>query len=315
MLRLLSLAVLLSIGAARAPVPFPASWPRKTFVRWVPQWGDRTIDVSGVHVRVEVKHCGVDRPSAEDCYEGSPYLYVTASAPGMAPVTLRGTPGVAAEVGIGTLRPNPSRPSVILISEDGGSAGCVQIDIAEAQSSGYRALRLSADAGDGGTICGRSAEPWELQWPSDLTGHHRSEFLLWPQMFACDFTSCAGGWKVPQVIALDGPSGRDVSDDPVLAPLYRANMAYALSACQQEAVEAQGPCAGYAFDAARLGILDQAWPVIDAQIRRGCRVPDETPCADVDHIPADFHERLSDALASLRHREQWTSRAAPAVTR
>lgn len=295
MFRVLAIVTLLCIGAAPAPSASTAKWPIDKFVRWQPQWGDRTIEGAGVRVRVELKHCGADRPSSEGCSNGTPYLVATANSEGVAPVRLEGEPGVAQYIGIGRLNPGQERPSVILVSEDGGSGGCAQIDVAVAEPSDYRAVRLDPDMNHG-TICPVDAAT--LRWPSDLTGHGRPEFLLpWP-VFHCYFTSCAGTWISQRAVALPGEKAVDVSDDPALAPLFRVNMADALGACEQKAIEAQGPCAGYAFDAARLGRLAEAWPVIDAQVRRGCRVPDENPCADVHRIPADFHRQLATALSA-----------------
>lgn len=71
----------------------------------------------------------------------------------MAPVTIQGEPGVAAFAGIGKLTPSAARASLILMSENGGSAGCVQIDMAVPQSAGYGRARLSADENDHGTLC------------------------------------------------------------------------------------------------------------------------------------------------------------------
>lgn len=291
MLRCLALLGLLSIGAA--PVP-PAPWPLEAYVRWQPEWGARDVEAGRLRVRVEPKRCGEDRPASEACTRGDLYLEATVSAPGKAPVTLRGEPGVAAWIGIGKLAATDAGPSAILISEDGGSAGCVQIDVAAARASGFRAARLTADARDHGTICG--VDPDRLAWPQDRTGHGRAEFLLRDPRFYCAFTSCAGTWYPPRVIAFDGARSLDVSGDPALLPLYRADMARARAACERETAEAQGACAGYAADAARLGRLDEAWAVVAAQVKRGCRVPAPDGCADVDRIPADFPARLATAL-------------------
>ncbi|HEX4693099.1 hypothetical protein [Sphingomonas sp.] len=212
----------------------------------------------------------------------------------MAPTTLRGEPDVAASIAIGKLMPGAVHPSLIMISEDGGSGGCAQIDVGMPGRAGYRSVRLSADKSDRGTLC--EVDPASLEWPRDLTGHHRPEFVLRDTRFACRFTSCAGTWYPPRVVALARGQGVDVSNDPALAPLYRADMVKARYACEHDEKEAQGACAGYAADASRLGRLAEAWRVIGAQMRRGCRVPFSDVCPDIDRIPASFPAELAASL-------------------
>lgn len=297
MLRCFMALALLGVGADRSATP-PSPWPLRHYVRWEPRWGSRTVSAAGLNARIEVKKCGEDRPASEGCFRSDPYLVVTVAAPGMAPVTLQGDPGVGAFVGIGKLLPDAVRPSLILISEDGGSAGCVQIDLAVPQGTAYRSIRLSADKSDHGTLC--EVDPPRLAWPRDLTGHRRAEFLLLDTRFYCHFTSCAGSWYPPRVVALDGEQGVDVSADPALAPLYRADMTKARFACEHDEAEAQGACAGYAADASRLGRLPEAWRAIDGQVHRGCRVPHADMCPDINRVPSTFPQELATMLPKTR---------------
>jgi hypothetical protein len=289
-LRCLALFGLLCLGAA--PVP-PTPWPLGQYVRWDPAWGARDIEVDGLRVRVEPRRCGEDRPESEACFRGDPYVEATVSAPGEPAVVLHGDAGVAAYVGIGKLASADGAASAILISEGGGSAGCVAIDIATVEQNGLRAVRLRPDPEES-SICW--VDPEHLAWPRDLTGHGRAEFLFADTRFSCLFTSCAGTWYPPRVVAFEGGRGVDVSDDPALLPLYRADMAKARAACEGRTVEAQGACAGYAADALRLGRLEEAWGVIAAQVKRGCRVPAPEGCGDSERIPLDFPARLAAVL-------------------
>ncbi|GEM_PF-4472604 len=293
MIRSLIALALLGIGASRPPAP-PQLWPVQRYLKWQPEWGTQTINAAGLVARIEIKRCGKDRPASEGCSKGDAYLVATVGAPGMEPITIQGEPGVAAFVGVGKLTPSAARASLILISENGGSAGCVEIDLAVPQSAGYGRVRLSADEHDHGTLC--RVEPSHLAWPQDLTGHGHPEFQLRDTRFRCRFTSCAGSWYPPRIIALDGKRGIDVSADPVLIPLFRADMVRARHACEHAENEAQGACAGYAADAVRVGQLPQAWRIIQAQVQRGCRVKFSDVCPDVNRIPINFLAELAPLL-------------------
>ena len=292
MLRYLLPMILASMGAAAAAAP--AILPPQHFVpvNWTP--GTEAVAASGLRLVVETRLCGNGRPVSEACAEGDRYTAVTVAAPGMAPATILGEAGVGAFLGVGKLDAHAALPSVILVTEDGGTADCVQIDLAVPDGRAFRTVRLSPSPVEHGTIC--HVDPRNLAWPRDLTGHGRPEFLLIEAIFYCHFTSCAGTWYRPRVVAFDGGRGIDVSNDPALAPLYRANMQAARVQCEQRVVEAQGACAGFAADAARLGVLKEAWPVIEVQVRRGCRAATLGPCGYDEHIPADFPARLAVAL-------------------
>jgi len=218
-------------------------------------------------------------------------MVVTVEAPGMAPVSIEGEAGVAHYVGVGKLSPTAVRPSLFLITDSGGSGGCVDISLAVPDSNGYRVGRLGRPGSAHDPFC--RTDPARLKWPRDLSGRGRPELRLLDDRFSCAFTSCAGSWYPPRIVAIDGLRSVDVSDDPAFAPLFRADMARARFACEHRAEEAQGPCAGFAADAARLGLSAQAWPIIEAQARRGCRVRGVATCPDSSSlIPATFSSDL-----------------------
>lgn len=292
MLRLWALFAFACAAAANAAVL--SSLPVKHFVGWPHQWGTRTVTAAGLTLKIEPRLCGDRRPVSEACWTGDHYMVVTVEAPGMAPASMEGDAGVAHYVGIGKLDATATHPSVILITEDGGSAGCVQIDVAAPEGHQYRVARLTNPGNGSSAIC--EVEPAKLAWPSDLTGHGRAEFLLVDDGFHCAFGSCAASWYPPRVIALEDLRTSDVSTDPALAPLFRSDMAKARFACEHKVDGAEGACAGYAADAARLGVLNEAWSVIEEQVRRGCRVKSSGACPIDNSVRAAFPGELRAVL-------------------
>lgn len=255
MIRCLSIGFLVLIGAAPQP-----EWPRETFVRWPAGAATRTIHAGGLTARIENRRCGIDRPRTEACYDGG-YVVTTIDAPGRQPVAIEGAPGVATYIGIGRLASTSGRPALIIISDSGGSGGCVTIDIAVPQGADYRPLRLRDRGRD--THCRVQASA--LRWPRDLTGHGRAEFELADDAFACAFTSCAASWSPLRVVAIDEKGGQDVSTDPALTRRYRADMIQARTACVHRRSEPLGACAAYAANAARIGRLPEALATLRAR--------------------------------------------------
>lgn len=235
-------------------------------------------------------------PIAEDCPAGGSRVTAIVSAAGLRPVRLeQDRQAITAFIGVGRLTPGARRPSLILVSGDGGSFGCAQIDVVEPAAGAFRRVRLGDGGGDGGTLC--EVDGPGLAWPRDLSGHGHPEFVLADTRFHGRFTSNAGSWEPPRILALVDHRTVDVSADPALAQLFRADMVRARRECERRVHEAEGPCAGFAYDAARVGELPRAWRFIDAQVRRGCRVP--TPdgaCYEGDAVTSAFRARLAATL-------------------
>ncbi|TFI59340.1 hypothetical protein E2493_05745 [Sphingomonas parva] len=297
LLRSLFFLLFLFAVPASAAAP-PATWPLEHFVQWQPEWGNKTIEAGGLRVRTVMRRCGETRPVSEACSPGSRYLVAVVSGGRMATTTLVGQPGSAAYLGIGKLTPDAKMSSVILISHSGASAGCVTIDLAVPEGRVFRSAKLAAEGSD--SLC--AVDPEMLEWPRDLAGRSRAEFVLRDTAFHCRFTSCAASRLPPRVIAFVHGDSVDVSRDPALAPLYRREMAAMRDACEQERDEAQGACAAYAADAARLGLLSEAWTVIEAQVQRGCRVARPEDCADATRIPEAFPAALASVLSTQGYR-------------
>lgn len=244
----------------------------------------------GLTATIERKHCGNGRPVSEAC--GDSYVNVTVSFRGGAPVTLEGAAGLRWYIGIGPLGRDP-RPALILVTDMGGSGGCVTVDAALPRNEGYRTVRLRLDGA--ASLC--RVDPGKLTWPQDVAGRGRSELLLNDDRFDCTFASCAASWTPPRVVALDGERFVDVSADLSLSPLYRADMVRARVACEHIREEPAAPCAAFAADAARLGQLAQARAFIDGQVRRGCRIAHD-PCYAINDFPPAFATNLMEFLAA-----------------
>jgi hypothetical protein len=297
MWKILTLLALAAGPAAAAPEPTaPQPWPVARFQPLAGDWRSGTIEAAGLTARIARKACGDGRPVSEACGAGDSYVTARIEAPGAAAVTVEGAAGLRWFVGIGRLGAGAARPSLILVTDDGGSGGCVTLDLATPEGRAWRAFRL-ADGQGRRNLAFCSVDPAQLAWPADLTGHGRAEMLLPDTRFACRFASCAGSRLPPRLLAIAGDQAVDVSADPALAPLFRADLSRNRDACEQAAEEAEAPCAAFAADAARLGRIDEAWNVIAAQVRRGCRVRmAEADCYEINRFHADFPARLRETL-------------------
>ncbi len=276
-------------------VPFPAqasAWSTGRFVQWPVTTRSGEIDAPGLRVAVRLMNCGDGRPVGEACGAGDHYMTLTTAAPGAAPARVEGWAGLRWFVGIGALRPGDRRAGVILVTDGGGSGGCVEITVATPVDGGFRTTRIGRPGSYG--LC--RVEPEKLRWPRDLTGHGRGELVVADDRFDCAFTSCAATWTPPRVLALTDNGGEDVSADPALKPLYRADMARARAACERRTLEPAGACAAYVADAARAGDLPRAWAVVDAQLRRGCRVRSPDDCPSDARLPGGFRADLERLL-------------------
>lgn len=294
MRRYLTLLILLCAGHA-ATASAPASLPPQRFVAWAHDWGSKAVEASGLTLKIEPHMCGDDRPLSEACGSGDRYVAIRLQTPNGRSATFTSAAGHVHYIGVGKLGASAHRPSVMLISDSGGSGGCVTIDMAVPDGAGYRTARLRRPGQSSDTFC--AVEMTGLAWPHDLTRHKGPELLLADDRFACAFSSCAGTWYPPRVIAIEGTKTSDVSADPRLARLFRADMARARAACIQRIEEPAGACAGFAADAARLGQSTQAWPVIQAQVNRGCREESAGECPAGASIPKEFPTNLRAFLS------------------
>lgn len=107
----------------------------------------------------------------------------------------------------------------------------------------------------------------EIGWPRDLDGDGTRDFVVTDDRFLYAFESYAASVAPPRVLNVVDGTARDVSAEPRYAPLFRKAAQRTRKACIGEEYP-NGACAAWAAAAARLGTLDQVWPVILAEYRK-----------------------------------------------
>lgn len=237
---LVAMLGLLTLGAA--PPPMLRSIRPGIFVEWTAQQGRRAYRAGGVTATIVPKHIEEGVVSA-----------VTVAAPGLAPLVIEGdelSVGYPVYVGIGVLA-RGQRPSVIVQTYTGGSHCCESIRVAVPDG---RAFRL-VDLGEWNGL--------EIPWPTDLTGDGIADFRFLDDAFLYAFGSYAGSVTPPLVMNIRDGRGIDVSADPAFRALFAADLVQARAGCVDASEdEPNGACAAYAADAARLGRLDEVWPIV-----------------------------------------------------
>ena len=98
-------------------------------------------------------------------------------------------------------------------------------------------------------------------FPKDLDGDGVADLVLPDDRFAYAFTFFAGSYMPPRVWNVANGQVVDVSAQPRYAAIFRKDMAGAETYCKQHA---NGACAAFVADAARLGQRDRAWPIMVA---------------------------------------------------
>jgi hypothetical protein len=268
--RLLAGLAALAAITASAQGATPAAIPIGAMVRWDTVHGpDPTTFVSG-----DVTVTLASRPGA-----GGVAAVITVTADGRS-FSLAGDAGATtayANAGVGRLDAGARGLQVLFADFTGGAHCCDHVRVLEQTAAGWKVVDVA-------TVDGEAL----AAFPKDLDGDGVADIVLPDDRFAYAFTFYAGSYMPPRIYDVVNGAAVDVSADPKYAPLFRQDMVKAETYCRQHA---NGACAAFAADAARLGRLDRAWPILLASWDRTthwawpvhCRVqapPDNCPAAD-----------------------------------
>lgn len=253
------LACTLSV-AAQPDASQPKQMPWRSLLDWRPTQAPVTYVRGDLQLTVTASEA--DRPEDR-------VAVLTIRRPGMAPIKLRGEPGIRWRFGIGAVDAREKRPAVLLQSFTGGAHCCSVIDVAVPEGAAYRVVRLTHRG-----VNGKPSQMFDAvldEFPIDLSGDGIADFVLTDDAFLYRFSSYAGSVPPPLVLNIVGGRTVDVSKAPGLRPLFATKMAEARAYCTAPASdgnERNGACAGYVADAARIGQFDTAWKVMLAHYDR-----------------------------------------------
>lgn len=175
---------------------------------------------------------------------GVPHLNV--STPGLPPFAYDGqAAGDIARADFTVLKLSPkAQPSVVFDTYSGGAHCCVEVVVIQPAGKAWRKVDLGSWDGGG------------ISFPKDVDGDRIVDFVFVDNAFLYAFDSYAGSRAPLLIMNIVNGKAVDVSTAPRYAPVYRADMADAKISCAQHA---NGGCAAYVADAARLGQFDDAW--------------------------------------------------------
>ncbi|WP_152997720.1 hypothetical protein ACNFJ7_11635 [Sphingomonas sp. HT-1] len=257
---LAAVVVSVSPAAARPKASEPQAMPWRSLLEWRPK--DGVVSYASGALRLTITPSDAGQPE-----DRVPVVTITRT--GMAPVTLRGAPGLAWQFGIGQVDARVKAPAVLLQSFTGGAHCCSVIEVAVPMGKAYRAVRLRHRGVDG-----RISDMFDAvldAFPIDLSGDGIADFVLTDDAFLYRFSSYAGSMPPPLVLNIRGGRTVDVSKAPGMRPLFLMKMAEARAYCTAPASqdsERNGACAGYVANAARTGQFATAWKLMLAHYDR-----------------------------------------------
>jgi hypothetical protein len=207
---------------------------------------------------------------------------VTISAPGRAPVVMRGSevwPSAAHHIGVGRLD-RAGNLFVELQSFTGGAHCCNEIQVAVIEPRQIRLVELGAWDGAPGKM------------PRDVDGDGMVDWVQRDDGFLYSFDAYAFSFSPPQIFNIIDGRAEDVSARPSFRPLFQRALNDARAPCltRRRADASNSACATYVASAARIGQFGAAWERMSRayndkhqwEYPTGCRVDPhpETGCPD-----------------------------------
>lgn len=306
---------LLVAFALLAPLAAVADAPERiapaTFVAWEPSGLGHAVTAAGLLAVNTTRRCPPRTPHHE---APSDHCFIPAAritpAGGGAAIELTGAPkevapyGYTARLAIGPLA--HGRAGAILTTYSGGAHCCEAYVVAWPGPGGWRRVNLTYRQKTLQGSLPQTEFNYGLEkFPTDLDGDGAADFVLGDDAFAYAFADYADSWAPPVILTIVGGAVADVSTRPAFRPLFEADMAKTKAACVSPDPQRSpnGACAAYAADAARLGRLAEAWPVVlahydhrpDAEGLEACTAPYVS-----GGCPAGHQVRYPDYPAALR---------------
>lgn len=261
-------------------------------IEWTMDQGKKLYRLGTMTLTFDRVQCA---PLGEDCEDGDvePKLILT-GADGKS-VTLDGSP-MQNIVMLGPL--SKGGPIAAFVQTySGGMHCCQEMRVVMPVSGALKVIELGAYDGS------------EIGWPRDIDGDGTLDFVATDDRFLYAFESYAGSIAPPKVINLRGGEAIDVSAEPRFRRIFEKAAAATRKLCIKDEYP-NGSCAAYAANAARIGQLDIAWPVILAEYQRDMKVwpdtckvargPEDGSCPDGQLIEyPDYPAALRAYLAEL----------------
>lgn len=215
-------------------------------------------------------------PLGEDCEEGHMLPKLTLSAAGKS-ITLDGA-SMQNTLMLGPLTKG-GPVAGFFQTYTGGMHCCQEMRVIVRGPAGFEVVELGAYDGSA------------IDWPKDVDGDGSLDFVVRDDRFLYAFESYAGSVAPPLVLNVIDGKKVDVSTDPRFRKVFERAAAETRKECIAEEYP-NGVCAAYAANAARLGQLDAAWPVILREYQRGVKTwPDSCKVArDAEYNCPDGQE-------------------------
>ena len=254
----------------------PTSRALGTQVIWSVEKNPRPVEYRFGEVTLSVK------PWREEAGSDLVAPEVTVSAPGRAPVVMRGAqvwPSAGHHIGVGRLD-RAGNLFVELQSFTGGAHCCNEIRVAVIEPRQIRLVELGAWDGSPGKM------------PRDVDGDLMVDWVQRDDAFLYSFDAYAFSFSPPQIFNIVDGRAQDVSARPSFRPLFQRALNDARGKCltRRRADASNSACATYVASAARIGQFDAAWARVSRayndkhqwEYPTGCRADPhpETGCPD-----------------------------------